>query len=437
MVLAERVRIGSSDVARPRATPLSLSASPMSAPYQILPPLSPDEYAALKGDIARRGVLVPIELDEAGAVLDGHHRLRAAHELGLVEVPTVIRTGLSDTEKREHALRLNLLRRHLGPVTWADAFRAFAEVRGLGDRLGGPGGRPTGNAASVTALATELGVAPRTARRRLRLSDELAGHPDLAAAVDRGDLAASRARETARLRESRAALLRLPERSAPPSCDLRLGDFRSVLTDLVPGSIDLVFTDPPYGADAVPLYRDLGRFAAHVLRPGGLLLAYAGQAHLPEALAGLGEHLAYRWTCAIVYEGGHAALPWRHLRVGWKPLLLFARPPVAAGPWCSDTVVSTAAAAVKELHPWQQSPEPARVYIRRLTTPGALVCDPFTGTGTTAAVALALGRRFVGAELDPETYAVARARIAASAAMTPDPEDYADAPAALAEDGDG
>lgn len=412
-------------------------ASPaMLGPYQILPPLTADEYAALKADIACRGVLVPIELDELGNVLDGHHRQRAARELGLAEVPTLVRTGLSEEAKREHALRLNLLRRRLGPVSWAEAFRSLAGVRGLGDRLGGPGGRPTGNADSVAALAAELGVPPRTARRRLRLADRLAEHPDLAAAVDRGDLAAARARETARIRDGRAALLAEPSTPLAPTCDLRPGDFRAVLADVADGAVDLVCSDPPYGAADVPLYGDLGAFAARVLRPGGLLLAYAGQAHLPAILAALEAHLAYVWSCAIVYEGGHAALPWRHLRVGWKPLVLFGRPPLTGGPWFADTVVSTAASAAKDLHPWQQSPEP-RYYIRRLTAPGALVCDPFAGSGTTVVVTLALGRRFVGAELDPETYAVARQRIAGAQQVVPDPEDYGEALAVLEGEPDG
>lgn len=406
-------------------------------PYQILPPLGADAYGALKADIARHGVLVPVELDETGHVLDGHHRLRAAHELGLAGVPTVVRSGLSEAQKREHALRLNLLRRHLGPVSWAGAFRSLAQVRGLGDRLGGWGGRPAGNADSVAALASELGVPPRTARRRLRLADTLALHPDLAAAVDRGDLAASRARETARIRDGRTALLAEPSAQLAPTCDLRQGDFRAVLADVADGSVDFVFSDPPYGAADIPLYGDLGAYAARVLRPGGLLLAYAGQAHLPAILAALEAHLAYRWSCAIVYDGGHAALPWRHLRVGWKPLLLFGRPPLTGGPWFADTVASSAALATKDLHPWQQSPEPARYYLRRLTAPGALVCDPFVGVATTAVVALALGRRFVGAELDPETYAVARGRIAAAQQAAPDPEDYADALAAVEGERDG
>ena len=49
--------------------------------YQIMPPLTAAEYAALKADIAEHGVLVAVEMDEEGNVLDGHHRVRACQEL--------------------------------------------------------------------------------------------------------------------------------------------------------------------------------------------------------------------------------------------------------------------------------------------------------------------------------------------------------------------
>jgi ParB-like chromosome segregation protein Spo0J len=72
-----------------------------SAFYQSMPPLSGGEYADLKADIAARGVLVPVEVDERGAVLDGHHRLRAWHELraagvNVPDYPRVVREGWSE-----------------------------------------------------------------------------------------------------------------------------------------------------------------------------------------------------------------------------------------------------------------------------------------------------------------------------------------------------
>jgi len=81
--------------------------------YQVMPNLMPEEYEALKADIAQQGVLVPIEVDEDGNILDGHHRVRACKELGIRKWPRLIRPNLSENEKRAYARKLNTLRRHL------------------------------------------------------------------------------------------------------------------------------------------------------------------------------------------------------------------------------------------------------------------------------------------------------------------------------------
>ena len=80
--------------------------------FQVMPPLSDADYGALKADIAERGIMIPIEVDEDGNVLDGHHRLRIANELG-IKCPKFERHGFTEQEKRTHARRLNIARRHL------------------------------------------------------------------------------------------------------------------------------------------------------------------------------------------------------------------------------------------------------------------------------------------------------------------------------------
>jgi ParB-like chromosome segregation protein Spo0J len=82
-------------------------------PYQVLPDLPPEQFAALKADIAERGVMVAVEVDEHGQILDGHNRIRACRELGINDYPVVVRSGLSDVEKRIFARKANVLRRHL------------------------------------------------------------------------------------------------------------------------------------------------------------------------------------------------------------------------------------------------------------------------------------------------------------------------------------
>lgn len=53
------------------------------------------------------------------------------------------------------------------------------------------------------------------------------------------------------------------------------------------------------------------------------------------------------------------------------------------------------------------------------TNPGDVVLDPFCGTGTTAAVAKRLGRRFITVDRDAEYVAIARARLARICAVPP------------------
>ncbi len=91
--------------------------------FQVLPPLLDEEYQALKADIAARGVQVAVEYDEDGNILDGFNRVRACAELRLKDYPKVVRIGLGEKQKIEHALKLNMLRRHMDPITWGESFR--------------------------------------------------------------------------------------------------------------------------------------------------------------------------------------------------------------------------------------------------------------------------------------------------------------------------
>jgi ParB-like chromosome segregation protein Spo0J len=78
--------------------------------YQHCRPLTDEEYAALKTDIEENGVLEYVHVDENGEILVGHHRARAAAELG-IEYPRHVVVGLSEREKHEYAARLESLGR--------------------------------------------------------------------------------------------------------------------------------------------------------------------------------------------------------------------------------------------------------------------------------------------------------------------------------------
>lgn len=132
--------------------------------YQFLPSLTPSEYAALKADIAARGVMVAIEKDEAGNTLDGFHREQICRELN-IDFPTKIRVGLSEDEKIHHALALNLERRHLDAEQRRELVLTLKKSRGwsnevIGEVVGVSADTVDRDLNSVSAFAeTEL---PRT-----------------------------------------------------------------------------------------------------------------------------------------------------------------------------------------------------------------------------------------------------------------------------------
>jgi ParB-like chromosome segregation protein Spo0J len=60
----------------------------------------------------RRGLQVPLDVNGENVVLDGHLRLRAAHELGLAEVPVRI---VNPPDEVEYLVLAALQRRQLEP----------------------------------------------------------------------------------------------------------------------------------------------------------------------------------------------------------------------------------------------------------------------------------------------------------------------------------
>ena len=201
--------------------------------------------------------------------------------------------------------------------------------------------------------------------------------------------------------------------------DVRVGDFRDVLADLEPSSVDLVLTDPPYPDDFTGLWSPLGELAARVLRPGGSLMAWSGKRHLPEVLERLSASLAYRWTFALPLNGA-PNMHYLGVRGAWRPIVWFESSPAPparpkAQRFLPDVIPN--GPRRKDLHEWQQEPRPARQLIAWLTETLERpldVVDPFLGSGSFGVAAKQCGAAsFVGAEIDPEHARRARERIAA------------------------
>ncbi|MHC4546754.1 MAG: DNA methyltransferase [Planctomycetota bacterium] len=168
------------------------------------------------------------------------------------------------------------------------------------------------------------------------------------------------------------------------------------------GSVDLILTDPPYPKEYLDLWRVLGEKAKIILREGGFLLAYSGQYYLPEVLNMLMENLEYVWTFALTLEGVQNRVMQRNIWNGWKPIIVFAKPPYIMPDWQTDVLESPS--RKKDKHTWQQNIEPVKELIERFTLKNQLVVDPFLGSGTTMQASKELGRLFFGMDIDKEVF---------------------------------
>ncbi len=406
-------------------------------PWQLLPELAQAEFAALKADIAAHGVRVPVVIDaSSGAVVDGHHRIRAVEELrseGVkLDYPRQVVAFRDDDERVGFVVGANLFRRHF---TRAQRAGVVAKLREQGWSL-----RRIGEAVGVdhkTALAdlAEIGedspiserverkgggtyparrpVAPpsvfaRAARDEARARDALQvlGGEAPSRVLDLRD-AERRARKAdyERMRDATTPA----EHAQGNRFELRCGDFAEVLADIPAGSVDLVFCDPPYVTEFDDRWVDLAEVSARILAPGAAAVFYTGHHNLPEVLDALGRHLSWLWHIAVVQAGRESRMNAPRVHNGHRDLLVFANGTYRPRRWMRDTLSS--AAADKSLHPWQQALDPARYLIDVLCDPGGLVCDPCCGAGTFGVAALLSGRRFVGVDIDPVTLGVATKRL--------------------------
>lgn len=141
--------------------------------YQLFADLRHEEFSALEADILKRGIMVPLEIDEGGNVLDGHNRLAIATKHGL-KYKSIVRKFKTEAEKREHVIMLNLARRHLEPWQWGQAFKRLLVEKGVKRGRGSNQGELSD---TVSECAATLGVDERTARRRMAAADKFNALP--------------------------------------------------------------------------------------------------------------------------------------------------------------------------------------------------------------------------------------------------------------------
>ena len=195
-----------------------------------------------------------------------------------------------------------------------------------------------------------------------------------------------------------------------------VGDARERCKVIPDNSVDLIFTDPPYPRQFLPLYEWLATEAERMLKPGGFVLAMAGGMHLDRIYAAFAKtELTYHWQYNIHLTGQYTGCVWVRGN-NQVPIITRTRPVLAyckgeGLPRCATLDLVRGSGADKIYHEWGQDGQSTRYYIDCFTKQGDVVLDPFCGGGTTPAMARILGRRYLAFEIDAEVAQTARDRV--------------------------
>ena len=184
---------------------------------------------------------------------------------------------------------------------------------------------------------------------------------------------------------------------------LYCGDCLEILPTLAPGSVDAVVTDPPYGT-------------------GKLTTAEDGKIYHEYFVWDDWKNIPEIGRCQLVFIPPEKKDNYKRLLVAVKTLTVCVRnvsprygvqligcsgtpPPTYALDWAQYVPVQNG------VHPCEKPVELLEWLVSVASFNGETIADPFMGSGTTGVACVRLGRRFVGIELEPKYYAIAKRRI--------------------------
>jgi len=353
----------------------------------------PDQVAKIAASMAEFGWTVPVLVSSDGEVIAGHGRILAATQLGLSDAPVIVLDHLGEAQRRAYRIADNKLT-ELGE--WNDAFLS-EELKGL-------------------------------AEDEFDLSLIGFGEAELSALLDGIE------EDDSAAREGEDEIPDAPEDPVARPGDLWiLGNHRllcgdaTVATDVerLLGTVKplLMVTDPPYGVDYDPAWRNKAGAAATkrtgkvlnddradwreawTLFPGDVAYVWHGALHAAVVAESL-EAAGFNVRSQIIWAKDRLVLSrgdyhWQH-----EPCW-YAVKKTGKGHWAGDRQQTTLWQIahrdqdVETVHGTQKPVECMRRPILNNSSPGQAVYEPFMGSGTTLIAAETTGRVCLGIELNP------------------------------------
>ncbi len=211
-----------------------------------------------------------------------------------------------------------------------------------------------------------------------------------------------------------ARLASLPAAGTVPG--LHHGHALQFMRRMPAGSVDAVVTDPPFGVGIqydtwteprtpnaywrwfAPHWREMCR----VVKPGGPVVVCQAYKYI--------HHFRDWFGPAIVVTARSYSMRSQQF---WSPVVRWSSTPVTvlSGDTLQDNANDGERDALGTAHPCPMTLVLARLLVKRYTTPGMVVLDPFAGTGSVGVAAQELGRDFTGVERSERYFELAQRRL--------------------------
>jgi site-specific DNA-adenine methylase len=365
------------------------------------------DLCGLKEDIENNGVLSPLVINQKGLLISGHRRLQVAKDLSIKQVPVDIIETTNDEHIADLLISYNKQRsktiraiyhegQQLSKTFTRKSYQDGKNGKTIEDRIAIALGLSKGNMHRINKLCSNEST---DTRAKSLVDAVISGTKSIGQAYKKYmeilNIDILHAEAAKKLNHG----ISLDE--------VRLGDFRKVLSDIPDNSVDLVLTDPPYPHEYITLFGELAKFASKKLRPGGWLVFYSGELYLDEVFSQMTDNksdgLDYYWTMCLYHQSSCQLVQTVNMQAGWKPILVYRKGEGKIQRSGLDVIISEK--REKDGHEWQQSRSGVKQLIERFSNEGDFVVDPFAGSGTVIKCCGELNRKSIGAEIDPEYHA--------------------------------
>ena len=399
------------------------------------------EIKKLAESITKYGQFQPIVIDRDGALVAGGRRLAACLLLGR-KVRACYKDSIDPVLLREIELEENIQRKSLTP---AEESLAVAELVKLKQAQYGVPVQGREGGFTLTDIAELIGKTKGSVIEDLKIAEAVGMFPTLVDCKTKSDIKKA-VKGYERIQQNVAALKTYTE-IIKKSDNVILANLKAedYLKDIPDESIDLFFTDPPYGIDigdvgmtiggatggehttAGTSYEDSEEVAKELLfhlvpqsyritKDTGHAYIFCAPSHfwwLKEFMEAAGWLVAPRPIVWIKRETGQNNQPEKWFSAAYE-FILFARKPNSSltlqgrPDWIQCDIVPSS----QRVHQAEKPVQLCKELISRTCMPGQYMLDPCMGSGALIEAGAQMKLLVMGCEKDPLIYADAVARMA-------------------------